>query len=105
MEEEKILKEIKQKVRGNFYQITQYVLDEMEEKGVLMDDLRCAVENEQALGTFERRYTKDTVPGYEKTEGYWLWGFGLSESREIRISCQILDSGKLRIMDIDTKFY
>ena len=104
LEEEKILKEIKQKVRENFYQIPQYVLDEMIDDGIWMDGLRRAVESSQVLGAFERRYTKDTMPGYEKTEGYLLWGFDPSESRETRIDCQILDSGKLRIINIDAKF-
>ena len=104
LEEEKILKEIKQKVRENFYQITQYVMDEMIDDGIWTDNLRRAVENPQVLGTFEGRYTKGTMPGYEKTEGYLLWGFDSSESREIRMDCQILDSGKLRIIGVDTKF-
>lgn len=104
-EEEKIIQLIRQKVRENFYQIAQHVLDRMINRGIWADDLRHAVESSQELGTFEGRYTKDTMPGYEKTEGYSLWGFDYSESREIHMSCQILDSGELRIIDIDTKFY
>ena len=103
-EEEKIIQLIKQKVRENFYQITQYVMDEMIDDGIWIDNLRRAVENPQVLGAFEGRYTKGTMPGYEKTEGYLLWGFDYSESREIRMDCQILDSGKLRIIGVDTKF-
>lgn len=102
MEEEKILRLIKQKVRENFYQIPQYVLDEMINDGIWMDELRRAVESSQVLGTFEGRYTKDTMPGYEKSEGYFLWSFERSESRKTHINCQILDSGKLRIVDIDS---
>ena len=104
-EEEKILKEVKQKIRENFYQISQYVLDRMINKDIWADDLRRAVESVEELGTFEGWYTEGTMPGYEKTEGYLLWGFDSSESREIRMSCQMLDSGELRIIDIDTKFY
>jgi len=104
-EEEKIIQLIRQKVRENFYQIPQHVLDRMINKGIWADDLRHAVESVKELGTFEGRYTKDTMPGYEKTEGYSLRGFDYSESREIHMSCQILDSGELRIIDIDAKFY
>jgi hypothetical protein len=104
-EEEKIIQLIRQKVRENFYQVPQHVLDRMINRGIWADDLRHAVESVKELGTFEGRYTKDTMPGYEFSSGYSLWGFDYSESREIHMDCQILDSGELRIIDIDTKFY
>ncbi len=103
-EEEKIIQLVKQKVRENFYQITQYVMDDMIDDGIWIDNLRRAVENPQALGTYEGWYTEGTMPGYEETEWYLLWGFDSSKSKEIRIGCQILDSGKLRIVGVETKW-
>jgi hypothetical protein len=99
LEEEKILKEIKQKVRENFYQITQYALGLMD-GFILMDDLKHAIENSNQLGKFLGEYTGETMPGYEGTEGYTVWGPGRFEGEEICVSCQILDSGKLRIVNI-----
>ena len=104
MEEEKILQLIKQKVRENFYQITQYVLNEMDGEDILTDDLKRMVENSHQLGTFKRRCMRDTMPSYEGTEGYGVWNPGRFEGEEICISCQILDSGKLRIVGI-TEFH
>ena len=105
-EEEKIIQLVKQKVRENFYQITQYVMDEMIDTGIWIDNLRRAVENPRALGTFEGWYTdtEGTMPGYKFSSGYLLRGFDYSESKEIRMDCQILDSGKLRIVGIETKW-
>lgn len=103
MEEEKILKEIKQKVRENFYQITHNALGWMDSEYLLMDDLKHAIENAHRLGRFESIH-EDTVPGYEGSEGYTVWCPGRFESEEVCVSCQILDSGKLRIVGI-TEFH
>jgi len=96
------LREVRQKVRDNFYQIAQHVIDRMEEDAISTDELRHAIVNGQIRGRFESRY-KDTVPGYEGSEGYVLWGRSRSGWDEITVHCQILDSGKLRIIDIDIK--
>ena len=82
------LQSIRQKVRRNFYQITQHAKDEMRDDRLSTDDVKCAILNGRIISrlTYDPRGVRYVLCGSAR------------DGREINVVCRILDSGKLRII-------
>ena len=85
-----VLQSIRQKVRENFYQITQHAKDEMRDDSLSTADVKHAILNSRIIS----RLTHDP-----RGIRYQLCG-PACDGREINVVCRILDSGKLRIITV-----
>ncbi|MBI1929130.1 DUF4258 domain-containing protein [Candidatus Poribacteria bacterium] len=90
MRRSRILQSIRQKVRENFYQITQHAKDEMRDDALSTADVKHVILN----GRITSRLTRDP-----RGLRYVLCG-PACDGREINVVCRILDSGKLRIVTV-----
>ena len=90
MRSSRILHSIRQKVRENFYQITQHAKDEMRDDVLSIGDVKHAILNGRVIS----RLTHDP-----RGIRYVLGG-PARDGREISVVCRILDSGKLRIVTV-----
>lgn len=86
----RILHSIRQKVRQNFYQITQHAKDEMRDDVLSIGDVKHAILN----GRIISRLTHDP-----RGIRYVLGG-PARDGRAINVVCRILDSEKLRIVTV-----
>ena len=90
MRASRVLQSIRQKVRENFYQITQHAKDEMRDDSLSTAD----VKNAFLKGRIISRLAHDP-----RGIRYVLCG-PACDAREINVVCRILDSGKLRIITV-----
>ena len=85
-----VLQSIRQKVKENFYQITQHAKDEMRDDSLSTADVKHVILNGRIISwlTHDPRGIR-----------YVLCG-PACDGREINVVCRILDSGKLRIITV-----
>jgi hypothetical protein len=95
----RLLKNIRKKVRENFFIITPESMAVMEEDFLLMDDVKHAIEN----GQIDSRVLHESSCGRYEFYGYSLCGPVVFSTREVHMTCKILDSGKLVISDVYAK--
>jgi len=95
----RILKNIRKKVRENFFIITPEAMAVMEEDFLSMDDVKHAIEN----GQIDSRILRESSCGRYEFYGYELCGPVVFGMREVHMDCEMVDSGKLIITEVYAK--
>ena len=90
MRRSRVIQSIRQKVRENFYHITQHAKDEMRDDSLSITDVKHIIRNGEVI----RRLTDDL-----RGTRYVICG-NACDGREANVVCRILDSGKLRIITV-----